>query len=102
VLATRKDKFARSVIVNVVLPHIPGIERSLRLVASRVPVVDGAGVRRPVARKDRRVTRDPHSGDPARVVGYARQPQEHHLRRASSREPILPGTLLARRVREAG
>ena len=44
--------------LHLVLPHIPGIERSLRLVG-RVPVVDGADVRRPVARKDRRVTRDP-------------------------------------------
>jgi hypothetical protein len=45
--------------LHLVLPQIPGIERSLRLVVGRVPVVDGADVRRPVARKDRRVTRDP-------------------------------------------
>jgi hypothetical protein len=46
-------------VLYLVLPHIPGIERSLRLVVGRVPVVDGVGLRRPVARKDRRVTRGP-------------------------------------------
>ena len=45
--------------LHLVLAHMLGIERSLRLVVGRVPVVDGADVRRPVARKDRRVTRDP-------------------------------------------